>query len=49
MAVKPEDPSDFWDYLTRQGVTWMWEGLTEKHEYDDLTWLVEGLKGGTVE
>ena len=27
----------------------MWEGLSEKHEHDDLTWLVEGLKRGTVE
>ena len=49
MAVKPKDPGDFWDYLTGQGGIRMWEGLAKKHEYDDLTWLVEGLKRGTVE
>ena len=37
LAVKPEDPSDFWDYLMRQGGTWMWEGLSEKHKNDNLT------------
>ena len=49
LTVKPEDLGDFWDYLTRQGGTWMWEGLSEKHKNDGLTWLVEGLKRGTVE
>ena len=49
LSVKPADPRDFWDYLTRQGGTWMWEGLSEKHKNDDLTWVVEGLKKGTVE
>ena len=49
MAVKPEDPSDFWDYLARQGGTWMWEGLSEKKKEEDLTWLVQVLKEGTVE
>ena len=46
LTVKTEDPSDFWDYLTRQGSTWMWEGLSDKHKHDDLTWLVKGLKKG---
>ena len=27
----------------------MWEGLAKRHQCDDLTWLVEGLKRGTVE
>ena len=49
LAAKPEDPSDFWDHLTRQGGNWMWEGLLDKHKHDDLTWLVEGLKKGTIE
>ena len=47
--AKPEDPSDFWNYLTRQGGNWMWEGLVDKHRHDDLTWLVEGLQEGTIE
>ena len=49
LTAKPEDPSDFRDYHARQGGTWMWEGLSEKHKHDDLTWLVEGLKKGTIE
>ena len=49
LTAKPEDPTDFWEYLTRQGGTWMWEGLSDKHKHDDLTWLVEGLKKGTIE
>ena len=49
LTAKLEDPSDFWEYLTRQGGNWMWEGLVDKHRYDDLTWLVEGLKRGTIE
>ena len=27
----------------------MWEGLSEKKKEEDLAWLVEGLKEGTVE
>ena len=49
LTAKPEDPSDFWDYLTRQGGNWIWEGLLDKHRYDDFTWLVEGHKRGTIE
>ena len=49
MAVKADDPNNFWDYLARQGGTWMWEGLSEEKKEEDLTWLVEGLKKGTVE
>ena len=49
LAAKPEDPSGFWDYLTRQGGNWMWEGLADKYRHHDLTWLVEGLKRGTIE
>ena len=37
LTAKAENPGGFWDYLTRQGGTWMWEGLSGKHEHDDLT------------
>ena len=37
LAAKPEDRSNFWDYLTRQGCNWMWEGLVDNHRYNDLT------------
>ena len=44
LVAKPEDSSNFWDYLTRQGGNWTWEGLVDSHRYGDLIWLVEGLK-----
>ena len=49
LTAKPEDPSDFWDYPKRKGGTWIWESLSDKHKNDDLTWIVEGLKKGTIE
>ena len=27
----------------------MWEGWVEENGYRDLTWLVEGMKNGTIE
>ena len=27
----------------------MWEGWLEENGYRDLTWLVEGMKNGTIE
>ena len=38
------DPSNFWEYLERQGGHWMWEGWRKENGYRDLTWLVEGMK-----
>ena len=49
LAAKLEDPSDFWDYLTRLRGHWIWEGLTDKYKYYDLTWLVEEPQNGTIE
>ena len=48
LAAKPDDPSDFWDYLARQGGNWMWEGFIENNRHRDLTCLVEGLQRGTI-
>ena len=42
----PSQPSDFWDYLRSLGGEWMWDGVEE--EGQDLQWLVDGLKGGTI-
>ena len=49
LAAKPEDPSNFWNYLARQGGNWMWEGLADECRHHDLTWLVEGLERRTIE
>ena len=44
LATKPDNPSNFWEYLSRQGGERMWEDFIEDNKYIDLTWLVEGLK-----
>ena len=31
LTAKPDNPSDFWNYLTRQGGNFMWEGMVDKH------------------
>ena len=48
LTAKSEDPSDFWDYLTRQGGNWMREGLANKYmHHHALTWLVlRGTQNG---
>ena len=48
LATKLDGPSNFWDYLARQGGEWMWEDFAENNKHRDLTWLVEGLQKGTV-
>ena len=49
LAKKPDDPSNFWEYLSRQGGEWMWTEFIEANKHRDLTWLVEGLQKGTIE
>ena len=42
----PSRPADFWTFLRSWGGTWMWEGVEEENQ--DLRWLVEGIRNGTV-
>jgi len=46
LALGPSQPSDFWEYLRSLGGEWMWDGVEEEDQ--DLQWLVDGLKSGTI-
>ena len=46
----PSRPEDFWEYLNSMGGSWMWEeiGTGEAWNKNNLTWLVDGMKNGTL-
>jgi hypothetical protein len=45
-AVSAQQPDDFWQYLFTWGGEWMWDGVEDPQQ--DLQWLVDGLKNGTL-
>ena len=45
----PSQPDNFWDFLYEWGGEWMWENIsTDQYSTRDLTWLVEGMKTGSL-
>jgi hypothetical protein len=46
MAADSSSTGTFWEYLRSWGGDWMWDGIQD--EQQDISWLVEGLKSGTL-
>ena len=45
----PSQPDNFWDFLSEWGGDWMWDNIfTDQYSTRDLTWLVEGMKAGSL-
>ena len=49
LAQGPQQPSNFWEYLSNWGGEWMWEGIEDgQATKSDLSWLVQGMKSGSL-
>ena len=49
MASGVNGSKGFWTTLGKWGGEWMWEGIeTEQPTYNNLAWLVEGMKAKTL-
>ena len=46
LARDSSTTTTFWDYLRSWGGDWMWDGIQDEHQ--DISWLVEGLRNGTL-
>ena len=42
------EPATFWDIFNKWGSSWMWESVDEKYKSQDINWLFEGMKEGTL-